>query len=298
MQPVINRELEQETNKLNAYPFDGTAPKEEVLVSDLMQQLEAKQKELDAAIQKVRDENAAVIEFGNNVRLAKERLANLQSSIDDEQGVITRMEMEIAKRRQDLDVKKKQAEIGAKYQHMVIKDLSSAERLADEAKKPIQDKIKAADEDNTKFRNNKRRREIEVIVKQKTSESESLTTKINDIDTEKTKMLSGAKFPLAGLSFNEDGILLNGLPMEQGSMAQQLKAIAAIGFAFEPRIPVALIQDASLFDSESLKEIEAMAEAAGGQVWCECVARLDDKGNAIAEPFTILIEDGAIKESQ
>lgn len=299
---LINRELDQESKKLDAYPFDSTAPKEEVSVTDLMDQLQAKQKEVDEQVNKIREANAAVTEFGNNIKLAQERQNSLLEAIENEQGIIIKMQMDLDKRRAELDSKKT---IAARQQSAIefdtdklsileIQDIEGVEQAAALAKKPIQDAIKAADTDNTKFRNNKRRREIEEIVRGKKVLADSLTQKMFDIDVNKTQMLSRAKFPLPNLSFNEDGILLNGLPMEQGSMAQQLKAIAAIGFAFKPRIPVALIQDASLFDSESLQEITDMAEAAGGQVWCECVARLDEKGNAIAEPFCILIEDGSV----
>ncbi|HEU4344375.1 MAG TPA: hypothetical protein VFU31_22675, partial [Candidatus Binatia bacterium] len=117
---------------------------------------------------------------------------------------------------------------------------------------------------------------------------EALTSEIDSYDKAKSDQLSAAKFPLPGLSFDDTGVLLNGVPFTQGSQAQQLQAAIAIGIAMNPTVRVILVRDASLLDDRSMELVAKMAAEHDMQFWLERVS--DDA------PGAIVIEDGAVKE--
>jgi uncharacterized protein related to proFAR isomerase len=48
--------------------------------------------------------------------------------------------------------------------------------------------------------------------------SKALTDKLQDIDREKAEILSNSQLPVEGLSFDDDGVYLDGLPFEEGQI--------------------------------------------------------------------------------
>lgn len=118
-------------------------------------------------------------------------------------------------------------------------------------------------------------------------EAKELTKTIDRIDEWKAQQIAAAAMPIAGLSFSADGgVTFGGVPFEQASQAERLRASVAIGLAMNPRLRVLLIRDASLLDTDGLRMVAEMAEAAGAQVWLERVEH--DMST------TVLIEDGEV----
>ena len=111
-----------------------------------------------------------------------------------------------------------------------------------------------------------------------------LTKQLELLDEEKRTLIAGAKFPVDGMGFGDEGITLNGLPLEQASSAEQLRASFAMCAALNPELRVALIRDGSLLDDDSFALIEEMALADDMQVWVEVVGK--------AGECSVLIEDG------
>jgi len=100
--------------------------------------------------------------------------------------------------------------------------------------------------------------------------------------------LSEAKFPVAGLSFDESGVTFNGLPFAQSSGAEQLRASVAIAMAMNPKLKVLLCRDGSLLDDDSLALLSQIVEDNGYQLWLERVGT--------GAECSVIIEDGAVKE--
>lgn len=114
-----------------------------------------------------------------------------------------------------------------------------------------------------------------------------LTDKIAELDQEKATRIADAKLPVEGLSFDEAGITMNGIPLSQASQAEQLKIALGLGLALNPRIRVVLIKDGSLLDDENLAVVGQMAAEHDAQVWVERV----EEGEV-----GIVIEDGSVRE--
>ena len=116
--------------------------------------------------------------------------------------------------------------------------------------------------------------------------SEDLTAELQLIDQEKEDGLAAADMPLDGLSFDEEGVLYNGVPFAQASSAERLRVGIAIAMAVNPTIRVIRITDGSLLDSENLALIAQMAGDNDFQVWVE---RVDESGKV-----GVVIEDGEV----
>ncbi|MEY4760655.1 MAG: hypothetical protein RLZZ200_511 [Pseudomonadota bacterium] len=118
-------------------------------------------------------------------------------------------------------------------------------------------------------------------------QADEITVRIDQRQAGKIEAIAAANIPVPGISFGDGEILLNGVPFNQGSDAEQLRASIAIAAAMNPELRVIRVRDGSLLDADSLKLVAEFAEANDLQVWAEIV---DSKGET-----GILIEDGAIR---
>ncbi len=103
-------------------------------------------------------------------------------------------------------------------------------------------------------------------------QSAALTKAMTDREEAKRKAIAEAKLPVDGISFGDNMILLNGLPFDQASDAQQLRVSIAIAMASNPKLRVIRVRDGSLLDEDALKLLEEMANQEDYQVWLEKVA--------------------------
>jgi hypothetical protein len=122
-----------------------------------------------------------------------------------------------------------------------------------------------------------------------TDENVTDATADQAVDAAKAERLGKVKFPVKNLTVTTDGVMLNGLPLEQASLAEQLRLSVALGFALNPKLRVILVRDGSLLDDDNLDLVGQMAHDAGGQCWVETVSS-DGEGCAV------LFEDGVGRE--
>jgi hypothetical protein len=175
---------------------------------------------------------------------------------------------------------------------------SNEKHLADERKRtasyaqvdiaPLKAKLSGLEAANAKVRANKQRADAEAAVKAKQAASDALSLKIQNCDEEREATLKAAKFPVPGLSFGENGVLLDGLPFSQAGDAEQIRVSVAIAAALNPKIRVMLIHDGSLIGTRKMELIRQLAEEHNLQVWIEVVSDKDDKKSSV------VIEDGHV----
>lgn len=134
----------------------------------------------------------------------------------------------------------------------------------------------------------KRERKFELVKQSeaKRVEAENLTEQMESRTRSKMDAIAAAKFPVEGLGFGSDEVLLGGVPFEQASTAEQLRASCAIAMAMNPELRVIIIRDGSLLDDNSMAILESMARDKDYQVWIEVV---DTSGTV-----GICIEDGMV----
>jgi peptidoglycan/xylan/chitin deacetylase (PgdA/CDA1 family) len=116
---------------------------------------------------------------------------------------------------------------------------------------------------------------------------DALHARIQEIDAQRAAAIAAARWPVPGLGWTPEGVTLNGVPFEQASSSEQLRAGVAIGLALNPKLQVLLVRNGNLLDEDGVRALAEQAEAAGAQVWMEYVTSGSDG-------VTVLIEDGHV----
>jgi hypothetical protein len=153
----------------------------------------------------------------------------------------------------------------------------------------LRQRIADAGRTNTAVAQREQRDRIEAQVQAAETEAAALTKAMEKRATEKREAIAKAHLPVPGIGFGEDEILLNEVPFDQASSAEQLRTSVAIAIAANPKLRVIRIQDGSLLDEDAMRILAEMAQAADYQVWIEVV----QSGRSAA----IIIEDGAVAGS-
>ena len=127
--------------------------------------------------------------------------------------------------------------------------------------------IAGAEAVNAQVASDATRSAIESEVATEAKDLKRTQDRMDAIVADRTEQLAAAKFPVAGMGFNADGVTMNGLPLEQEGGAGKLRAVMAIGIASTKRLKIVRIHELSVFDNASLLVIDEMAKAAGAQIW-------------------------------
>lgn len=150
---------------------------------------------------------------------------------------------------------------------------------------PIDDQILQVEfenlvEINAKIRQNNELGNLRDKSRQHWTEYEQIEKEMQEIKDLKVKQLTEAKFPVQGLSFDEDILLLDGLPFESDTIntARRIKAALELDFEKNKDSKVKIARfDGSLLDKNSMKEVEEWAEERGVQLFVELVDRESDQ---------------------
>ena len=131
------------------------------------------------------------------------------------------------------------------------------------------------------------RAELLAQAKELSAKSASLTEVMELRNRRKAEIIAAAKLPVPGLGFGDGCVTLNGIPLEQASSAEQLRASVAVAMAANPQLRILRITDGSLLDAKSMAILEEMAGDADFQIWLECVS---DDANAVG----IVMSEGVV----
>lgn len=256
---AVNRDGAAAKANRDAIPEDKDAPKEEQSAASLMAELERRQ--------------------AHNQENKRKR-----DAADSARNAVT----EQFRRVEDLRRQLAEAEAELKSRETAMHSAASvASALRDEDEQEIRAQLATLDSNNARFRKQQERAKHDATCRQLAKQSNTLTAKIEFIDAEKDRMMTEARFPVEGLSFDESGVLFNGLPFSQASTAEQLRVALAIGIALNPQIRVVIMRQGAFLDRSNLETVVAMARENNCQVWIERVG----EGDAGA----LIIEDGGIR---
>lgn len=186
------------------------------------------------------------------------------------------------------DLEQRLAEARARVESGVAEGKAFSEKvigmpIADEAE--VLEQIKLLQTTNAAVRAAAERRKLEAELDEAISQSEQLTAKINGIDAEKAKLLAAAKLPVQGLTFDDSGVRLDGVPYGQGSGRDRLVASAAIGAALNQQLRIMSIDEADKLDKSSKEALCAFAKERDLQIWFFQVG---------TDGATVVLEDGHV----
>lgn len=269
---ITNREvkrLEGQLSGIQAYPF---APKEEVSVSAI----------------------ADEIEVGEATQQAVERAGNKVAALGEKATALAAHVAELNKELVELKADCKEA---AEQQIETVKQKVEADKEYETAAKAVSPKLavlreqlRNAETINAQVRDNRQRVAVTKELRNEQEQADKLTTTIENIDDAKRKAIADAKLPVGGLGIDGQMVTYNGIPFAQASSSEQLRVSLAMGLAMNPTLKLILIRDGSLLDEASLKLIAEMAEQADAQVIMERVGK--------GQEVSVVIEDGEVLEDR
>lgn len=256
----------------------------------------AKQKDI-TELMKEQAENAQLIEKAKTVRSAleqrkkqleeiPERLAEAKATyekaIEEAKKAIERTEKlykeaiaQIESEKADYEARKANAEKWlANYEENNPEKLDTAEQLrkAEEHNKMA---AKVAD-----YLSKKKQAD------DKKAEAEKMDSEIAELSTEREKLISSAKLPISGLSFCDDGLVLNDVPFVAGKVSdsQIMEVAAKLIIASNPTVKVFRIARGESLGQKRLQAILDLAKKEGFQGFIESVVR--GQQDLIIEEYT------------
>jgi DNA repair exonuclease SbcCD ATPase subunit len=270
----MGRKLRSVEAEIAGIPEHGPeVPDEEYSTAEIVQYI-------DDARQAAADYTAVIEEPTRALELLDEAEAEVVA-VEEE---IEALQKSIAEVKEKL-VRKKETRYDRK------KQLTLAERHAAQAVPPPDiEELKAKGDDldalNAKVREKNRRLKLEAEATNISADYDALTASIQDIDAEKRAIITGAKLPVEGLSFTEDGVTVDGIPFTDCAESLKLRIATGLAMALNPTLRVIRITNGHALDSESMEVLRELAEDRGYQVWVE---RIEDKTEG-----SLVIVDGLV----
>jgi len=263
----VNREVTRLKSKLEGLTLLPAVPTEEVSIAKLLAEKKSRS-----------DHNETNKKARERINTQQEAIERSKKDIEQDEKKIRALELELARKKADLD----QA-ISAHEQA-----LESVKSLKDKDEAEIDQQLQELEKTNKKVRSNQEYRETKKLLTEAESTASKLTDKIQAIDDEKQTQLQEAKFPVDGLTFKDDIVMLNDIPFKQASSAAQLRVSLAMAIAKNPKLKIVLIRDGCRLDDDSIAMIAKMAKESGHQVWLERVGTGDE--------CQVIIEEGEVAE--
>ena len=121
---------------------------------------------------------------------------------------------------------------------------------------------------------------------------EAYNQKLDDLADYKQEVLAGAKFPVDGLSIDEDGgIVFEGQPLSQRGKSKQILVGCHVCAAQNPKLRVMLIDDGNALDASNMEVLQKFADENDFQVF---IIRVSDT----AENGSYHIVDGMLEDKK
>lgn len=270
---LVNAQAQQAQARAEFMPQHPDAPAEEPVVTDIV-------KERDDA----KEHNAKKAGLEGAVREAVDVLDDANQGRDSLLAEIEQTEQRLKSLRAQV------AEYDEKLPSFKTRVESAQAALAAFTPieiSPINVKLAAAQGTILKVRQNRAREEALREAAAIAAKAEALTSQIAEIDRQKAEQLAAAKFPIPGLSFDENGVLFNGAPFDQASDAEKIRVSVAMGLALNPKLTVLLVRNASLLDEDSMRLLTELAIEQDCQLWLEVVSTDPAK-------CSVIISDGEV----
>lgn len=270
----INRDVDALAAQAAGIIIDKDLPAEAPDRSALADQL-AKAADHNSAIHREENERALrrrnILDRRESVRIMRERIASLRAEVE-------RVEADAADQEEQ-----------ARLNEAELEGLPPlAEPMDTDA---IRTQLGEAEGLAARIAAQARRAELLTQHAARKAEADALTAAMAEREKERREALAAAKMPVEGLGFGLDEkskpvVLFGGVPFEQASSAEQLRAATAIAMAANPELRVLRIKDGALLDEDSLAMLRTMAAAEDFQLWVEVVKPGEGVG--------IIIEDGSV----
>lgn len=246
---IVNRDLDRVKALAVSLPHFPDAPVVEVSSSDVLAEIERASAH-NRSVEKLADEALAAAtaysDATDRVIEAKEGVAALKQQLEEAVKTVVRQEAAAATAKEASEQKRK---------------VAAEAKPADVS--PLKAKLAGLEEANRKVRANVQRADAAKAIKDKQVASDKLTERLEEIDATKEEMLQKAPFPIPGMSINENGVIVNGLPLEQESDSQKVAIGVEMSAILNPDKPLMLVRHGNLFTPTNFKILDQIAEKRG-----------------------------------
>jgi DNA repair exonuclease SbcCD ATPase subunit len=96
-----------------------------------------------------------------------------------------------------------------------------------------------------------------------------IDAEVKRIQTERESRIAAAKFPIPGLTIEDDTVLVNNVPFSDLNTAERIKASTMIAMAQNPELKVIFVREGALVSRSNLAVLTKLAEEHDMQVWIE-----------------------------
>ena len=182
-----------------------------------------------------------------------------------------------------LKLKSEYASVGAD----LVQAKKTVETLTDESTAELEKNISEIDEINRKVRANLDREKAEIEAEGYSKQYDTLSQQIEDIRTQRRKLLDNADMPLPDLSVTNGELTYKGYRWDNMSGSDQLKISTAIVRKLNPECGFVLLDKLEQMDTDTLSEFGRWLEEQGLQAIATRVSTGDE--------CSIIIEDGYVK---
>lgn len=267
---AVNRDAKAAKARFDGITFYPDV--EERSAVDLMEQIDE--------LSTINSENA---KKRSEADLARETLRSDEESITSVREQIEQLQKQL---------QKLTANVESQRQHVAEQDAIVAS-LADHDLAPLRAKMKTIEADNAKARSNAKRKEALDEYNRLENKSASLTEQLETLVNTQKQKIKDAEFPVDGMSVDEKGILLNGLPFEQASRAKQIMASVDVGIALNPTLRLMVCENGNDLDDETIAALDAKLEETDFQMIVELATR-----SAFDESLcSVVIKDGKVAKT-
>lgn len=116
-----------------------------------------------------------------------------------------------------------------------------------------------------------------------------LSVKLDEIDQRKRDAIAATPSIVDGLTFDDEQMILNGVPLKQASGAEQLLASVMVGINLKPEVRVMTVTEGPLLDDKSMALLAEIAAEHDYDIWVERVGGADDgftisEGRVVGQP--------------
>jgi len=265
LRTVANRDVKTAEQKMSGYTVDDMVGYERVEMTAIVEELELANKQ-----------KADIDEYARLIEDDKQAIVNYEKIIEDKEHDIKIMQEHIEKAKGYISEAKTSIVNKEPFVNVEIID-----------PQPIRDKMARIEETNRTVDQNLRHREQQEELTGFKDTAKTLDADMTGITEQIKTIMEGLEMPIPGLTMAGGEVFYKDIPVDQVSASEKLKVSMAIAMALNPELKVILITDASLLDSDSMAEIERIAEENGFQIWLELVDNTGKVG--------IVIEDGMVK---
>jgi DNA repair exonuclease SbcCD ATPase subunit len=280
---IINREVDRLAAEVNTITVQDGLPKEKLDEKKVLEQMAT------AGIK-----NAEALSLSKKKQDLLEKVNDARRNLTNTETLISGYQANVKDLERKLENAKKQLEDAEVLKVDYNAAIEFAQKHYDDAPEGIIVDVSALTAElqqvqltNREIDKRTRRQKVEDELRAKRRESDTLSRAIEDREEKKRTALQNAAMPVEGLTFDENQVMMNGIPIEQLGEAEQIRISTSIAMAANPKLRVLRVMHGEALDEDSLSILAEMAEKNDFQIW---MAKVDSSGKV-----GIVMEDGMVK---